>query len=243
MWMCTVSSIISVGLSYGLTLLLIGDLMTSLLDRIRGGLRDEEAVDVEDVESVEPNPFEEYVVSASGLSVDELERKIVADRGVDLVVASKGIYRAVEEGKIQLVDLNPPRRFFEFFRFEYSAWFWFTLGFVGLLFYAIYLMPQIYPFTYFRYAVGAIYVLYVPGFTLIEALYPKKTELERLERFALSIGLSLALVPLVGLVLNYTPWGIRLDPIFAALGILTVALGLAGVYRKYSYWRLMKRIS
>ncbi len=74
---------------------------------------------------------------------------------------------------------------------------------------------------------------------MIEALYPKADELERLERFALGVGLSLAVVPLVGLVLNYTPWGIRLDPIFASLSLLTLALGLGGVYRKYGYWRLV----
>src|SRR4030042_1168050 len=50
-----------------------------------------------------------------------------------------------------------------------------------------------------RCRVGAVYVLYVPGYTLIEALYPKRNELERLERFALGVGLSLAVVPLVGL--------------------------------------------
>jgi uncharacterized membrane protein len=76
---------------------------------------------------------------------------------------------------------------------------------------------------------------------LIEALYSKRDELDRLERFALGVGLSLAVVPLVGLVLNYTPWGIRLDPVFAALILLTLALGCIGVYRKYGYWVMMPR--
>jgi uncharacterized membrane protein len=38
---------------------------------------------------------------------------------------------------------------------------------------------------------------------LIEALYPRKEDLESLERLTLSIGLSLAVVPLIGLFLNY----------------------------------------
>ena len=77
--------------------------------------------------------------------------------------------------------------------------------------------------------------LYLPGFTFIEALYPKKDELEELERFALGVGLSLALTPLVGFVLNYTPWGIRLNPITAAISLLTLTFGLVGVIRKYQY--------
>jgi len=65
----------------------------------------------------------------------------------------------------------------------------------------------------------------------VEALYPRGDELTPLERLALSIGLSLAVVPLVGLVLNYTPWGIRLVPVTAALAAVIVPL-LA-----YSAWR------
>ena len=74
--------------------------------------------------------------------------------------------------------------------------------------------------------------------SLIEALYPVESELSPLERVALSIGLSLALVPLVGLVLNYTPWGIRLTPILISLTILTVGLLAVASYRKYYVSRL-----
>jgi uncharacterized membrane protein len=102
-------------------------------------------------------------------------------------------------------------------------------------------MPQVYPLVYVRYLCGALLVLYVPGFTLIEALYPKADELERLERFGLSVGLSIALVPLVGLVLNYTPWGIRLDPSLTSLMLLVLVLGFMGVYRKYGYWIMTPR--
>jgi uncharacterized membrane protein len=49
----------------------------------------------------------------------------------------------------------------------------------------------------------------------------------------LSIGLSLALVPLIGLVLNFTPWGIRFAPIVASLGTFTTVALLAAAMRKY----------
>jgi uncharacterized membrane protein len=75
----------------------------------------------------------------------------------------------------------------------------------------------------------------LPGYAFIEALYPQRGELEELERFALGVGLSLALTPLVGFVLNYTPWGIRLNPITVAITFLTLTLGLVSVYRKYQY--------
>lgn len=217
--------------------------MPSILDRIRGwlGSSEEEPEVEEEVEEREPNLLEADVLAGSGLEVGELVGKISSERGVGFVDASRGLFRALEDGRVRLVDPHPPSSLLGFFSPVYSLWFWLVVGFVGVLVFSIYLMPQVYPWVYLRYAVGAVFVLFVPGYTLIEALYPKADELERLERFALDVGLSLAVVPLVGLVLNYTPWGIRLDPIFASLSLLTVALGVAGVYRKYGYWLLARR--
>lgn len=59
---------------------------------------------------------------------------------------------------------------------------------------------------------------------------------------ALSIGLSLALVPLVDLALNYTPWGIRLEPVIVSLTLLTLALGFLSVYRKFDYWSMESKV-
>ncbi|MEM4612011.1 MAG: DUF1616 domain-containing protein, partial [Candidatus Nitrosocaldus sp.] len=46
-------------------------------------------------------------------------------------------------------------------------------------------------------------------------------------------SLSLAVVPLTGFLLNYSPWGIRLDPIVASMSALSITLALASVYRAY----------
>ena len=44
--------------------------------------------------------------------------------------------------------------------------------------------------------------------------------------------MSLALVPLTGLLLNYTPWGIRLTPITISLLALTLTLATIAFYRE-----------
>ncbi len=75
-------------------------------------------------------------------------------------------------------------------------------------------------------------ILFVPGYTLIAALFPGKEDLDGIERLALSFGLSIAVVPLIGLVMNYTPWGIRLDPIVISLVIFTAAMILVAQYRR-----------
>jgi uncharacterized membrane protein len=75
-------------------------------------------------------------------------------------------------------------------------------------------------------------VLFVPGYALIAALFPGKADLDGIERLALSFGLSIAVVPLIGLALNYTPWGIRLDPILTSLVLFTLAMTAAAHYRR-----------
>lgn len=67
----------------------------------------------------------------------------------------------------------------------------------------------------------------------MQLLFPEGKELDSLERFALDIGVSLAVVPLIGLLLNFTPWGIRIVPIIASLTVF-IALSLIGAaLRKY----------
>ena len=83
-----------------------------------------------------------------------------------------------------------------------------------------------------RIPLGLVMVLFVPGYTLIAALFPKKEDLEGIERIALSFGLSIAVVPLIGLGLNYTPWGIRLTPVVVSLAIFTVAMAAAAYMRR-----------
>jgi uncharacterized membrane protein len=61
-----------------------------------------------------------------------------------------------------------------------------------------------------RIILGLPFLLFFPGYSLILALFPGRDQLGGIERVALSFGLSIATVPLIGLVLNYSPWGITL---------------------------------
>jgi uncharacterized membrane protein len=56
--------------------------------------------------------------------------------------------------------------------------------------------------------------------------------IDGLERVALSFGLSIAVVPLLGLALNFTPFGIRLVPIVVTLGGFTAASTAVAAWRR-----------
>ena len=59
-----------------------------------------------------------------------------------------------------------------------------------------------------RLPFGLLAVLLLPGYSMSLALLPRAQDLEGAERLALSFGLSLSVVIVLALVLNYTPLGL-----------------------------------
>ncbi len=103
------------------------------------------------------------------------------------------------------------------------------LVFLNLLAAALAAVIWFVPSSGVRAALGLPFVLFTPGYALILALFPRKSALDAIERVALSIGLSFAVVALLGLALNYTSWGIRLWPsVIASGGFVLIASLVAG---------------
>jgi uncharacterized membrane protein len=82
---------------------------------------------------------------------------------------------------------------------------------INILTVVLILVITLFPDNVLRIILGLPLVLFFPGFALITALFPRKESLSDIERLGLTFGLSLAVVPLIGLGLNYTPWGLRLN--------------------------------
>jgi hypothetical protein len=138
-------------------------------------------------------------------------------------------------GKIRLTKQTPPTpiKLATYLKTEQAIWYWATITTAIVTVAAVFTIPEnLYPWIYIRYALGTIFILWLPGYTLIKALFPEK-ELDTIERISLSLGLSLALVPIVGLLLNYTPFGIRLAPITLSLLALTITFATAAIIREH----------
>lgn len=153
------------------------------------------------------------------------------------------ILQLQSEGKITFKKtLKPtPEKLGTYIRTEEAYWYWITILLAAITAITVFTIPEdAYPLVYVRYVLGAIFVLWLPGYSFIRALFPtenqtetSKHSLDTVERTALSIGLSLALVPLIGLLLNYTPWGIRLTPIVLSLLALTTTFATVAVAREH----------
>lgn len=96
-------------------------------------------------------------------------------------------------------------------------------------------------------AFGLVFVLFAPGYALVSFLVPHSSRRERtlgnsrqrgvvfslVERFFLAVGLSVVIVPLVGLVLYHSPLGLRPAPFLNSIAFLTVFLGVGGAIRRW----------
>ncbi|MFC1943688.1 DUF1616 domain-containing protein [Chloroflexota bacterium] len=84
----------------------------------------------------------------------------------------------------------------------------------------------IFPSHILRVILGLPFVLFFPGYALITALFPRRGAVGGLERVVLSFGLSLAVVPLIMLILNNSPWEIKLESIFYSTASFTFIISL-----------------
>ncbi|MGB9879710.1 MAG: DUF1616 domain-containing protein [Anaerolineae bacterium] len=88
------------------------------------------------------------------------------------------------------------------------------------------------PLPMLRLFLGLAYVLYVPGYALQAALFPRADDLDGPERLALSFGLSVAVIPPLALLLDALPWGIRLWPIVISEATLIALSSVVALLRR-----------
>ena len=178
------------------------------------------------------------VKNPGGEAFDELVEGVAYSTGAARHLVVRNVYALRSLGNVFLRDPTPPSTFLEYVTSGYALAFWGAAAAVFLTMAAVYLLPQGPPALYFRYVLGVVFVLYMPGHALITALYPKADDLNGVENLALSIGLSLAVVPLIGLMLSYTPWGARLESTILSLSLFTIALSLAAASRRMTFVKL-----
>jgi len=90
----------------------------------------------------------------------------------------------------------------------------------------------LFPSNILRIILGLPFLLFFPGYTLVAALFTRKEGMGSIERVALSFGLSIAVVPLIGLILNYTPWGIRTEPVLYSVALFILISSIIAWLRR-----------
>ncbi len=82
-----------------------------------------------------------------------------------------------------------------------------------------------------RVLLGIPFILFFPGYTLLAALFPKNNDLTSIERVSISFGVSIAVVPLIGLVLNYI-WEVQLIPLLFSVTAFIAVMSAIAFFRR-----------
>lgn len=88
------------------------------------------------------------------------------------------------------------------------------------------------PVNVLRIILGLPLVLFFPGYTVIAALFPRKEGTSSIERVALSFGMSIVVVPLIGLLLNYTQMGITLESVLYSIAPFILIMSIIAWFRR-----------
>ena len=107
---------------------------------------------------------------------------------------------------------------------------WLILGFVLITLLSVYTAPL--NQTFIRFALGIALVLLLPGYALLIALFPGRSEMGVTERSAYSVVFSIIVVPMIGFALNFSSWGIRLDDMVISVTAFILLCSLVAILRR-----------
>ncbi len=99
---------------------------------------------------------------------------------------------------------------------------------------ALIILVQVSPESLARRILGLVYLLFFPGYALMAALFPekrrfvlrgevRKSGFRGLERIGLAIGASVALVPVLGLIVNFSSIGITVGAVIVTYSAFVFA--------------------
>jgi len=94
------------------------------------------------------------------------------------------------------------------------------------------LFIQTEPLIYIRYVLGFVFIVFLPGYCLVNILFLGKNGVDIIEKLVLSVALSFALTGLIGLFLGLSPIGINFASIIVSLNVLVLALAVVAYIRK-----------
>jgi uncharacterized membrane protein len=161
------------------------------------------------------------------------------------------IMKLQAESKIRLNGSSLPvsLRLVVFLGTNQALWYWATVAIAVIsMVLAVFIREGFYPWVYLKIVFGLIFVLWLPGYTFLKVLFPVNksinvlsTSLSNVEQIALSVIVSIALLALIGLILNFSPWGLNLTSIVLSLFTFSLVFATAGVVREYIFKREVQR--
>ena len=96
----------------------------------------------------------------------------------------------------------------------------------------VYLVPSDSPPSAIRFVLGFVFVVFLPGYCLVNILFLGSNRLDPVEMAVLSVALSFGIAGLVGLFLGLSPIRISFESITVSLTVIVLVLAVVAFVRK-----------
>jgi hypothetical protein len=189
--------------------------------------RDENIID----KSISQDLIDQYK-AFNGLTLDEVVKTSLG-QSVKTEKAIKDIYTLEKNNKLTLINPQYPKNFTNYLLSGYSLFFWIQLLFIVFFYFITYHFVYEYPIVFIKYVSSFLFILYVPGYALLNAIYYKKDEIERVQKISYILAMSIVITAIIGLILNYSPWGINSYLYYLIASFVSIIFNIYGLYKKY----------
>jgi hypothetical protein len=122
---------------------------------------------------------------------------------------------------------------------EATGWYWIMIALTLVSSIAVLLIGEVGTLSYIRYVSASLLVLFLPGYALLRAISPSNAQtlgepnnMYSITRLSLSIVLSIAIVSVIGLILDFSPLGVTLDSLVLSLSLFTVIFSTIALFRE-----------
>ena len=141
--------------------------------------------------------------------------------------------------KITLLEPDTNGHFFHYIMRGYNGLsLWLTIAATCLMMTLVFILPNVEPWFYLRIITGVVFVLYIPGNALLQLVFSHRN-IEQIEQVILSIGLSIALISIIGLMLKYL-LELTVESAVISIGVSSIILSAIA---NYSHFRCTKKAS
>ena len=175
------------------------------------------------IERKQPSTGEELVA----IVTEEL--KMSRDEAIDVLLKLED----QEEIFFTKLPVGYPASLVEYLLTPWAYWYWVVIGTSIVAVASVLTAPSGLSFlTYIRYLSTPFFLMFIPGLCVTRILYLGE-DIGNLKLVVMSIGISVSLTSVIGLLLNYTPWGISTKALTFTVFLLVLALASVAMIREH----------
>ncbi|MGC9079660.1 MAG: DUF1616 domain-containing protein [Nanopusillaceae archaeon] len=181
-----------------------------------------DSIEDEIIKYLNKNKNKKNKVKDVTIYLDNISKKMVNKKDV-----SKSIYKLREQRKISLIKKG---NYINYFFSVENSWYLFSISIMIISFISSLFLND--KFILIKGILVSPLLFFYPGYGIVELAYPK-SEWNDLEKVALSIGLSLASLAIIGYILNFTYAGLNVKSVSLSLLIFSIVLLILSNFRKF----------